>query len=141
MILTLAQQIDPKVYLRSMHQQFANPNPHLWWEILLGVTLVAGVFILVMLSGVWERWRSHRGEMAPLGLYHRILAGIGLPYSDRFRLWRMAKATRVPHPTALLLSAELYDETVKKYCASRGLMGSRIRSAPAFATIRRHLFE
>ncbi|GMV98113.1 MAG: hypothetical protein HRF43_01940 [Phycisphaerae bacterium] len=137
----LAQRIDRDLYLRSMHQQFANPNPDLWWQILVGVLLVGGVVGLVLLFGFWQRRKKCAGATAPLGLYRHVLLHLGLPAGDVWRMWRLAKALHVAHPAALLISPALFDRAVAGYCAGHGWLGSRSRYKPAFAAIRKRLFE
>jgi len=140
MIRILAQTIDREVYLRSMHQQFSKANPHLWWEILLGVVLVGGLVGVAWMAWACQRWRSRRVEAKPMELYRHVLAGIGLPPGDRWRLWRLARVVRMAQPTAALISEQMYDEAVAQYCAGRGLLGSRQGAAAQFAAIRAQLF-
>lgn len=140
MIRILAQTIDRQLYLRSMHKQFSTADPNLWREILLGVTIVGGVIALAWAVWFWQRWRRERGEIKPLTLYRHVLARIGLSAGEGWRLRRLAKAIRLPHPTALLISVELYDEAVQRYCAGKGWLGSRKSAAAQFAAIRTRLF-
>lgn len=140
MIYVLAQDIDRQVYLRSMHEQFARSNPKIWWELLLGLVIVLGLLGIVYLSGVWQRWRQAPPEARPFALYRQVLARLNLTPGQMWRLWRLAKAAKIPHPTALLISIGAYDEAVAAYCAGRGALGSRARLAPQFAEIRRRLF-
>lgn len=98
--------------------------------------LLASLFLLT-------RWQQRRGQspgLQPLVLYRRVLRKLGLPLADRWRLWWLARVLRVSHPTALLISAPLYDEAVQRYCASTGWLGHRQRAAPRLVAIRRRLF-
>jgi len=136
----LAQTIDRKLYLRSMHEQFSTANPHIWWEILLGVAIVGGIVGLVWFAWYCQRWHVDRAELRPMSLYRQVLARIGLPAGDLWRLKRLARVVGMSHPTAALISPGLYDEAVERYCASRGLFGSRKGAAAHFAAIRARLF-
>jgi hypothetical protein len=136
----LAQTIDRKLYLRSMHEQFSNSDPHIWWEILLGLTIVGGIVALVWVAWFWQRWHSDRAELRPLSLYRQVLAKTGLSAGELWRLKRLAMVVRMPNPTAALISPGLYDEAVEQYCSSRGLFGSRRGAAGQFAAIRTRLF-
>jgi len=136
----LAQTIDRQFYLRSMHEQFSNANPRIWWEIALGVAIVGGIVALVWVAWFWQRWHSDRAELRPLSLYRQVLAKTGLSAGETWRLRRLAMVVRMSQPTAALISPELYDEAVQQYCASRGLLGSRKGAASQFAAIRIRLF-
>lgn len=136
----LAQTIDRQVYLKSMHQQFSSPNPNIWWEILLGVAILGGLVALAWVAWLWQRRRGEPTEVRPLALYRQVLAKAGLTAGEVWRLKSLAGIVRMPHPTAALISPELYDEAVEKYCASRGLFGSRRSAATQFAAIRIRLF-
>lgn len=136
----LAQTVDRQVYLRSMHQQFSTANPDVWWEILLGVGIVGGIVALIWVAWFWQRSRVDRTEARPMALYRQVLARIGLSTGDVWRLKRLARAIGLPNPTAALISPELYDEAVERYCAGRGLFGSRRGAAARFKVIRVQLF-
>lgn len=141
MIWILAQTASREDYLRSMRTQFSQPKTDIWWQVLLGIGLIGGLIVLVWLIGAWQRRTRRAGEMAPLKLYRRVLKGIGLSISDSWRMWRLAKTARITHPSALLLSSELFDEAVASFCSGSGWFGGRSRQAPAFAAIRKQLFS
>lgn len=140
MLVLLTEGIDRAVYLRSMHQRFSTPNPNLWRDILLGVTIVGGLLAVAWAAWLWQRRRSELGEMNAAALYRHLLTRLRLPAGDAWRLWWLARTLRTPHPAAMLISPELYDEAVSRYCAGSGLLGSRKRAAPQFAAIRARLF-
>ena len=136
----LAEGINRSYYLRSLHQHFSPPNPNLWIEILPGAVLIASLLVAAWLAWRWQRWRGEQGEMSPAALYRYTLARLHLSAGDVWWLWRLAKTVRIPHPTALLISPELYDEAVKRFCESSGLLGSRKRAESQFTAIRARLF-
>lgn len=140
MIRLLAQAIDRDDYLRSMKHRFSVPNPHVWHEILLAVGILAGLVGMLWIVWRWQRWRSGHGEMGPVDLYRHVLTRLDLPVGDLWRLWRLARVVRLPHPTAVLINATLFDEAVAQYCAGHGWLGPRSRAATQFATIRKRLF-
>lgn len=140
MNLILAQAVDRDTYLKSMHQQFSNSNPHMWWELLLGVGVLAGIVGVLWVAWFWQRSHGDQVELRPMALYRQVLGRLGLPASDVWRLKRLARVVGIPQPTAVLISSELYDEAVDKYCASRGPFGARTGARAAYADIRSRLF-
>lgn len=137
----LTEGIDRAHYLRSMHQHFSTTRANLWHEILLGLALVMGLLVIAWVAWRWQLWRGEQDEMSPAALFRYTLARLRLPPGDAWRLWRLAKTVKLPHPTAMLISPELYDEAVSRYCAGSGLLGSRKYAAPQFAAIRERLFS
>lgn len=72
------------------------------WELLLaglGATLIA---ITVISIRRW--WLARQQDPSPLVLYSAIARRAGLSWSDRFVLWRIARAGELPTPIALLLA-------------------------------------
>jgi hypothetical protein len=136
----LAQTIDRQFYLRSMHQQFSRSDPHIWQEILLGLAIVGGIVALAWVAWYVQSWSGQKTQAGPMSLYRNVLGRMDLPPGDLWRLWRLAKVVHMPHPTAVLISAELYDEAVKEYGTTTGWLGSRRSAAAQFAGIRARLF-
>ena len=75
-----------------------------------------------------------------MGLYLRVQRQLGLSLSDRWRLWRLARAIGIEHPTALLISVSMYDDAVRRYCAGQGWFRSRAPRVSHFTAIRKRLF-
>ena len=72
------------------------------WELLL----VGLGLILITIVGVSLRrwWLARQDDPSPLVLYSAIARKAGLSWSDRFVLWRIARASQLPSPIALLLA-------------------------------------
>ena len=72
------------------------------WELLLvglGATLIAIVAITLR-----RWWLARQDDPSPLVLYSAIARKAGLGWADRFVLWRIARATGLATPIALLLA-------------------------------------
>lgn len=72
------------------------------WELLLigmGAMLVA-----IVLISLRRWWLRRQDDPSPLVLYSAIARKAGLNWSDRFTLWRIARACDLPTPITLLLA-------------------------------------
>ncbi|GMU21438.1 MAG: hypothetical protein AMXMBFR13_15310 [Phycisphaerae bacterium] len=142
MLMLLGQADAPRTEaLRSMQQRFSVPVPDIWFQILLGLVILGGLLGLVWTMGLLQRRRSEPAQLQPAALYRRAVRCLNLPLTDAWRLWRLARITRMPHPTSILLSPVLFDTAVQNYCATRGWLRSRAGAEPHFAILRRKLFE
>ena len=65
---------------------------------------------------------------------------LGLGLIGRFRLWQLVRVQKIPHPTSLLISPQLYDQAAEAYCGSRGWFGARTRAESGFAALREEIF-
>jgi hypothetical protein len=135
LLLAIASQRKSFVYTRSW---FSRQDPTVPQEIALVVALLgAGLF----LGWVLMQWQARRGgpsRQHPMGLYLRLLRKLGLGLLDRLRMWRLARAQKIEHPTALLISRQLFDEVVARYL--RQPLPAKTPPHPAFAAIRARLF-
>ena len=141
MIPMLAEQaVLRRQVLDAWHEQFAKPDPTMPRQMLVVAVLMTMAILLVWLLDRWQRRRAQPARQQPVLLYFRVLRTLRLPWIDRWRLWKLAQVLRVDHPAALLISPALYDEAVRRFCATTGLIGARAHAAPALATIRERLF-
>lgn len=137
MIEILAQVADARSdRLRFMQEHFKEPDPQAPVSMLVAILAVLAVFVVMKLLQRLQNRRQDEASVRPMALYLRVQSRMGLPLIDRWRLWRLAKATDVANPTALLISASLFDQAVQKYTGGRP--GSS-RGAPLTA-IRHRLF-
>ena len=99
--------------LESMHEQFIS-------------TYNLGCLCL-------EQNRLEAAKAQPFTLFMRVQAALTFPLIDRWQMWRLARALRLPHPAAILISPVLFDRAVAKYMPRPS---QQIR----FAAIRERLF-
>lgn len=127
-------------WYQSIHHRFLFGEPDAYKGIFTSLLVIA---LIIGLSYILYRWQKRRQQPAPaqpMGLYRRVLAKLGLSFFERWLLRRLAKAYAIEHPTALLISARLYDRAVEQYCARAGFLLAHIGKATTFAMIRRRLF-
>lgn len=143
MIPQLLAQASPRqrVAIESMRSHFEETDPQLYWKISFVALLFVIGALLVALLGYLERRRQRReNKPQPIRLYLWCLAKLQVPWPDILRLWRLARALRLSHPTALLISPRLYDAAVTKYWAGHW-RGKRGGEPPLrFMAIRELLF-
>ncbi|MBI4579830.1 MAG: hypothetical protein HY718_09020 [Planctomycetes bacterium] len=120
--------------LQAMHRQFRDSDPQVYMRLVVAVLSIVAIFGIIRLLAWMQRRRLGAVKPQPLSLYMRVQAQLKLPLLDRWRLWRMAKALRIEHPTAMLISPVLYDEAVQRY--GQGRAGTQAR----LANIRLRLF-
>ena len=128
-------------WYESVHRRFLLGEPELVRGVLTAA-LAIGLALIVM--GILHRWQKRREQPAPaqpMALYRRVLSNMGLTVIERWLLWRLARNSRLEHPTALLVSLRLYDRAVEHYCAGGGLFFARAGKAATFAAIRRRIFR
>ncbi len=127
--------------LRGAQERFTTADPEVGWQIATVAGLLAGVLALGWLATYLQRRRQLTyGAANPMGLCLRLATDLGLSFTERWRLWQMARALALPDPAVVLISAAHYDAAVETYCAGRGRLGPRSRLAPQFAEIRGRLF-
>ncbi len=124
-----------------MQDRFTRTDPGAWWNLMLVLALLGCLLGVAYLLNRCQQRRAGREGIQPMGLFLRVQRQLGLSLRDRWRLWRLAGVLNIEHPTALLISARLYDETVKHYCAGRGWFKVSVRTVHHFASIRRRLFQ
>ncbi len=115
----LAQQtMEEKIaILRQMGSRFEAPDPGIWWKIPVVLCLFAATLFLVWMLYKLQRRRQEREVTPqPRRLFLRAMREIGLPAPDAWQLWRLAKRVRLPHPTAMLVSARYFDRIVDQDC-------------------------
>lgn len=72
------------------------------WELLLvglGATLIG-----IVIVSIRRWWLRRQDDPSPMVLYSAIARKAGLGWSDRFMLWRIARASELPTPITLLLA-------------------------------------
>lgn len=107
------------------------------WELLLiglGTTLIC---IVIVTLRRW--WHARQDDPSPLVLYSAIARKAGLSLADRFTLWRIAKASDLPTPIALLLARGTLRHYTLAYTQRRSPQ-ARQRIAERIARIEAELF-
>lgn len=142
MWLILAQKALPRVeHLRAIHEKFNQPEPQIAWRMFAVFILLGIAVFLIWVLGQLQRRKSRPAKPQPMSLYLRVLSKLGIPLTDRWRLWWLAKALNIDHPATLLISEKMYDSAVARYCKSRGWFLDRGRAKTRFKAIRFRLFE
>ncbi len=143
MMPQLLAQASPRqrAAIESMRSHFEESDPELYWKIPVVAFLLLVAISLVVLLGYLELRRQRReNKPQPIRLYLWCLAKLQVPWPDILRLYRLARALRLSHPTALLISPRLYDAAVTKYWAGHW-RGKRGGEPPLqFRAIRERLF-
>jgi len=134
------ETLDRQATLRAMRDRFNQPDPDAGRKLVLVLGMLACLLALVWLVHRFQQRRARVATLQPMGLYLRVQSKLGLSLLDRWRLWQLAQVLRIEHPTALLISARMYDEVVKEYCGGQGWLGSRARFATHFTSLRHQLF-
>lgn len=133
-------RIDREQWYESAHRRFVFGEPELIEGVITAVLAISLLLLVAWLLYHWQRRRQNPAPAQPLSLYRRVLGKLGLSLPERWLLRRLAKASGIEHPTALLISARLYDRAVQRYCAGSDLFFARAGKAATFAMIRRRLF-
>jgi hypothetical protein len=124
-----------------MRQGFTQTESNIWLKVILIIALVACVIVLAQLLSRLQQLKSRPRRPHPMALFRRVQNKLGLSPADRWCLWWLARVLNIENPTALLISARLYDQAVYRYCTSRGWICNRARAAPRFAAIRQRVFD
>lgn len=109
--------LDKTRMFQEMHLRFVKPEAGISWKVPLVLGLLLVALILAMVLARMERRRVltyHKPK--PMRLYLRCLRGLQIGWWDIWHMWRLARRLQVDHPTALLISAPLYDNAVERYC-------------------------
>jgi len=139
MILVQMQSMDSNRMFHEMSSRFKQGDPGVWWKIpaVLSMLAIAILLVLVLLY-LEKRRRKQRTRPRPLMLFCHSLRTIGFSWMDIWRLWRLARALGIGQPTAMLISAEIFDGAMKEYCGTREGRGSRCQNQ--LVAIRRQIF-
>lgn len=140
MIMMLAQALGRKEQLRAMQQRFSEPDPSAGWHFLFIIILVIWLVALAWIINRWQQRRKTPAMLQPMALFGTVLRKLGLSFLERWRLRQVARAASLEHPTALLISPQVYDEAVQTYFSGQGWLGSRSGEAEPLRAIRRRLF-
>lgn len=134
MIELLAQVAIRKRSLTAAHKWFSRSDPEAVEQIIIFLIFVgAGLFVGWILLQ-WQLRRAEPAKQQPMLLFRKLQRRLGLSLLERWRLWRLAATLKLPHPAALLISAQTFDGAVQKYT------GKRARSH-IFDRIRAKLFR
>jgi hypothetical protein len=132
MKLSLLAQTARRDSLIHAQEYFTRENPVILKQI---ATVVMVVGVVILLVWVLAKWQSRpRGGCSPMRLYLRMQGRLGLPWSYRWRLWRLARLLKLEHPTAVLISPVLFDEAVARYRQEAGPATGR-GSPPPYAAV------
>ncbi len=105
-------------------------------EILL---LVGGLLTVLSLCSLVAWLSRQRLRPHTLVVFNRVAREAGLGLRDRLVLWRIARATALPTPLALLLCPGTLGHAARTYARHQRKRPGTLRLARA-ASIRRHLF-
>ncbi len=101
---------------------------------------IAGAFAVVFsLLSLVKLVQTHRRQPHSLWVFLCLCRQVGLNWADRLLLYRIARATSLPSPIALMLSPG----TLRKHTAAFSQSMGRTQAAAVklrVASIRRHLF-
>lgn len=137
--LILAQVSNRRKGLEYAQEWFSRQDPTIMPQILAVIAILAvGIFIAWGTSRLQARARQPK-RAHPMRLYLKLLRRLGLSMAEQWRLWRLARALQLQHPTCLLISPAEFDEAVQRYCGARPQCGAA-GTPPAFRTIRARLF-
>lgn len=108
----------PREKLQDVSKHFNDGVQHdLPWELLLvglGATLIA---IVVVSLRRW--WLTRQKDPSPLVLFSAIAREAGLGWADRIVLWRIARASNLSTPIALMLAKGTLRHHAVRYAARR----------------------
>ncbi len=141
MILPLLSQTIQNRYdrIRFMSERFSEAEPAAPVKFVAFIVCLVCVFLLIGMIYRIQRRKTQPKTARPMGLFLRMQAALNLPLLDRWHLWRLARATNIVQPAALLISETLFDEAVAAYRRKTGLSSG---PGPAcYERIRRRLFD
>jgi hypothetical protein len=119
---------------QSMHEHFNSTDPWIFIRLSAGLAAVLIIFLLIKLTSYLQHRRLEVATKAqPFALFMKVQVALALPAMDRWRMWRMARALRLTHPAAVLISPVLFDRAVAKY-------KPRLSQRAYFEVIRARLF-
>ena len=97
----LAQSSD-RASLREIREGFREARWEMPWQAM---ALVLGATLLVLAAISARRWWLHRYDQpGPAMLFSAIARKVGLSWTDRLLLWRIARHAELSSPIALLLA-------------------------------------
>jgi len=84
--------------------------------------LIALALLLLLLSGlsVAHWWRRRDSRPAPWRVFRRVTDELGLEWSQRWLLWRIARRQELPTPLTLLISPGTLTHHAEAYAAACG---------------------
>lgn len=143
MMSLLAQftTLNKKEAFQQFSRQFQETDPLLGVKtlVVLALLVIAGILVYVLMR-LQRRGDSEQAKSRPMRLFVGSLVRMKMPLLDIVRLWRLVRRLRIAHPTALLISAVLYDDAVRRYCTDgRGRLLRR-RSHGRLLAVRAALF-
>jgi len=125
--------------VNRMGSAFRESDPDLWWKIPLVLALLAVALALVWLLACLEKRKAqHHHHPQPMRLYLDAMSAIRVGWIHRWHMWRLARALKLPHPLALLISPACFDEAVARYSRTESLNARTVQCR--FGTIRKQLF-
>ena len=99
--------------LESMSSRFRRGGSHTQidgWDILVGLLVLAGIGVFVwFLSYAIRLQEKGRGLPSPFGLFLQLCKAHQLRWSQRWLLWRLARAQRLRDPARVFLEPERYE--------------------------------
>ena len=139
--VVLAQESFSRVeYLRSLERRFSQSEPDIGVKILVIVAVFVGTVLLFALLNRLQKRKSDPNIERPFRLFLKTMKCLRIPWRDRWRLWRVARALRLEHPTALLISPQAYDAALRDLARKPGLFGARPATRQALADLRLRIF-
>ncbi len=97
--------------LDSMSRRFRSHRTRIdGGDVVIGLLVLAGIVAVVwLLSYVMKLQDKGRGFSSPFGLFLNLCKAHGLPWRQRWLLWRLARSQRLRDPARLFLEQERYE--------------------------------
>lgn len=143
MMYLLAQftTLNKKEAFQQFSRQFQETDPLLWVKtVAVLVLLTIAVILVCVLVRLQRRGDTEQGKPRPMRLFLSSLIRMKVPLLDIVQLWCLTRRLRIAHPTALLISAVLFDDAVNRYCTDSHGRILRRRSHGRLSAMRATLF-
>jgi len=128
--------------LDALREYFVKGDPSSVWPGLPWLGAVAAMLLaLLWIAHVrWERPRR-AARPHPHRLFGKLLRELGLPFSDRFLLRRIARHARLDNPSLILLSPQLMARYAHRWAGLIAADGLKRRGLSKTDAICRRLFD
>src|SRR6476659_3582968 len=112
--LPLMLDVARRTQLQNTQRWFSRSDPTIFITV---ISLIGLICLGLLIAAVWQRiqdWGLEPARRQPMRLFCRLMRQLGIGWLDRWRLWRMARGLKLPHPAAVLISELYFDECVEK---------------------------
>ena len=121
--LMQANRLNQTEIINALQREFTDKEySSFWWEGLAGLMLILAVLGLTLqIISMVKRRRQEQPIVNNEGkLFKELMAGLRIAAIDQHVLKRLAKELQLPHPAAVLMSPQLFDEAVSRWPDVRG---------------------